>query len=221
MTALTGKWCVRNVAFASSKRVIGGDRAGIGYRALRKGNRNAGRIGMSRAGRAMAGAGICLAAVLSFQIGPFQISPALSAAPLTVAIADFDYVDTSGEVKDQGAEHQARVVRFAELLREILGASGNFHVLPLECAEPPCTPVSMRPDNFIAASRRSGARFVVYGGIHKISTLVQWGDVQLLDLEADKVLFRQNVTFRGDTDEAYRRAAGFVGESVRDAMEKR
>jgi hypothetical protein len=28
------------------------------------------------------------------------------------------------------------------------------------------------------------------------------------------VLFRQNVTFRGDTDEAYRRAAAFVGDSV-------
>ena len=47
---------------------------------------------------------------------------------------------------------------------------------------------------------------------------MQWGDIQLLDLEADKVLFRQNVTFRGDTDEAYRRAAAFVGESVRDVL---
>jgi hypothetical protein len=30
--ALTGMWCVRNMAFASSKRVIGGERAGMGYR---------------------------------------------------------------------------------------------------------------------------------------------------------------------------------------------
>ena len=42
-----------------------------------------------------------------------------------------------------------------------------------------------------------------------------------MNLQADKVLFRQNVTFRGDTDEAYRRAAAFVGESVRDAMAKK
>jgi hypothetical protein len=149
------------------------------------------------------------------------VRPGFSAAPPTIAVADFDYIDTSGEVKDQRAEHQARMTQFAELLRENLGAQGAFHVLPLACAEPPCTPINMQPDKFVAASRRSGARFVVYGGIHKISTLVQWGDVQLLDLEADKVLFRQNVTFRGDTDEAFRRAAAFVGESVRDAMEKR
>ena len=172
---------------------------------------------MSRVNRVyVAAAALSVAAVLLF-----SMRPGLSATPLTIAVADFDYVDTSGEVRDQSKEHQARVAHFAELLRTTLGAQGVFHVLPLECAEPPCTPVNMQPAKFIDASRRSGARFVIYGGIHKVSTLVQWGDVQLLDLEADKVLFRQNVTFRGDTDEAYRRAAAFVGESVRDAMEKR
>jgi hypothetical protein len=155
------------------------------------------------------------------QINPFQIGPAFSAAPLTVAVADFDYIDTSGEVRDQRKEHEARMLRFTELLRESISAQGDFQVQQLECAERPCTPINMQPQKFIDASRRSGARFVLYGGIHKISTLVQWGDIQLLDLEADKVLFRQNVTFRGDTDEAYRRAAAFVGGSVRDALEKR
>jgi hypothetical protein len=43
----------------------------------------------------------------------------------------------------------------------------------------------------------------------------------LLNFQADKVLFRQNVTFRGDTEEAYRRAAAIVSGSVRDALEKR
>ena len=170
------------------------------------------------AGRAGSIAALGAAAALSFQ---FPVSPGFSAAPLTVAVADFDYIDTSGEVRDQRAEHQARVAHFAELLRESLGERGDFHVQPLECTDPPCTPINMQPAKFIDASRRSGARFVLYGGIHKISTLVQWGDVQLLDLEADKVLFRQNVTFRGDTDEAYRRAAAFVSGSVRDALEKR
>ena len=182
---------------------------------------------MSRAVRAgAAAAAIVVVAALAFQINPFQVNPfhvslARAATPITIAVADFDYVDTSGEVRDQSAEHRARMASFAELIREKLGAQGDFRVLPLACAEPPCTPVNMRPDNFIAAGRRSAARFVVYGGIHKVSTLVQWGDVQLLDLEADKVMFRQNVTFRGDNDEAYRRAAAFVGDSIRDAMAKR
>jgi hypothetical protein len=176
---------------------------------------------MSKTGRASAIAAVGVAAALSFQMNPFQVAAVHAAAPLTVAVADFDYIDTSGEVKDQRAVHQARMTRFTELLRESLGAQGGFQVLPLACTDPPCTPINMQPARFIDASRRSGARFVLYGGIHKMSTLVQWGDVQLLDLESDKVLFRQNVTFRGDTDEAYRRAAAFVGDAVKEAMAKR
>jgi len=149
------------------------------------------------------------------------VRPGLSAAPLTVVVADFDYVDSSGEVRDQSLEHKARVAQFSESIRTNIATQGDYRVLALECAEPPCTPITMRPDNFIAAGRRSGARFVVYGGIHKMSTLIQWGDVELLDLEADKVLLKRTVTFRGDTDEAYRRAAAFVGETIREAMEKR
>jgi hypothetical protein len=61
---------------------------------------------------------------------------------------------------------------------------------------------------------------VVYGGIHKMSTLVQWGEVQLLDLESNRLLLRRFVTFRGDTNTAFRRAAEFVGETLKDAMPK-
>ena len=175
---------------------------------------------MRNAGCKAAVAVIGAATMLLFQI-PFQASAAPTATPLTLAVADFDYIDTSGEVRDQRAEHQARMRRFTELLRASLGSQGGFDVMPLTCAEPPCTPINMQPDRFMTASRRSGARFVLYGGIHKMSTLIQWGDVELLDLQSDKVLFRQNVTFRGDTDEAYRRAAAFVGDAVRDAMAKR
>jgi hypothetical protein len=145
----------------------------------------------------------------------------LQAAPLTIAVADFDYIDTSGEVRDQRAEHQARMAQFAELLRAKLGADGEFQVMPVECAEPPCTPINMQPERFIAAGRRTAARFVVYGGIHKTSTLVQWGDVELLDLEANKLLLKRTVTFRGDNDEAFRRAAAFVSDTVKEAMAKR
>jgi Protein of unknown function (DUF2380) len=149
-----------------------------------------------------------------------QPNPGRSAAPLTIAVADFDYSDTSGEVRDQSAEHRARMVQFTELVRENLGTRGDYRVLPLDCPRSPCTPVNMHPDDFLAAARRLGARFLVYGGIRKMSTLVQWGDVELLDLEAGKLLLRRTLSFRGDNDDAYRRAASFVGDTVRDAMPK-
>ncbi len=45
---------------------------------------------------------LCAVAVLSFQSGA-----SAAAAPIAVAVADFDYFDTSGEVTDQSAAHLA------------------------------------------------------------------------------------------------------------------
>src|SRR5881409_2432164 len=96
---------------------------------------------------------LCAIAALSFQSGA---SPA--AAPIAVAVADFDYFDTSGEVTDQSAEHLARVASFAELLRDNLAAQGDYRVVPIECPNHPCTATSMSQEVFIAAVRRAGAR---------------------------------------------------------------
>jgi Protein of unknown function (DUF2380) len=149
------------------------------------------------------------------------LAPGLSATPLTIAVADFDYKDTSGEVRDQSAEHKARVAHFAELVRENLSAKGDYRVLPFDCPQHPCTPIRMGSDDFIAAARRTGARFVVYGGIHKLSTLVQNGLVEVVDLQNEKLILKRTVSFRGDNDEAFSRAAAFVGDTIREAMKGR
>lgn len=145
---------------------------------------------------------------------------AMATEPVAVAVADFDYTDTSGEIADQVEAHRARVAAFGQLLRDSLVADGNYRVVRLDCPVHPCTAASMPADDFVAEARRAGARLMVYGGIRKMSTLVQWGEVQLVDLERDQLLLRRTVTFRGDTDEAYRRAAGFVGETLKDVMPK-
>jgi Protein of unknown function (DUF2380) len=158
---------------------------------------------------------LCAIAALSFPSGG-----ARAAAPIAVAVADFDYFDTSGEVVDQSAAHRARVASFATLLRDNLAAQGDYRVVRIECPDHPCTATSMSQDVFIAAARKAGARLVVYGGIRKMSTLVQWGEIQLLDLEAEKLLMRRTVTFRGDNDAAYRHAADFVSDQLKETMPK-
>ncbi|MDB5501927.1 MAG: hypothetical protein JWR89_1829 [Tardiphaga sp.] len=144
-------------------------------------------------------------------------SPAAAGEPVTVAVADFDYGDTSGEAVDQTASHRDRMVMFAAELRDRLMQSG-YRVVRPACPQPACTAAGMAPGDLVAAARHDGARYLVYGGIRKMSTLVQWGEVQLLDAERDELLLRRTVTFRGDTDTAFRRAADFVGETVTGAM---
>ncbi|WFU15628.1 DUF2380 domain-containing protein [Bradyrhizobium sp. CB3481] len=158
---------------------------------------------------------LCTVVALLFAAGRLP-----AAAPIAVAVADFDYFDTSGEVVDQSAEHRARVASFAALLRDNISAQGGYRVVSIECPDHPCTATSMSQNLFIAAARKAGARLVVYGGIRKMSTLVQWGEIQLLDLEAEKLLMRRTVTFRGDNDAAYRHAANFVSDTLRETMPK-
>lgn len=135
-------------------------------------------------------------------------------------VADFDYYDTSGEARDQAAEHTARVRAFAGLLRQRLAAGGKYDVRPMECPQAACSAGGMDPDDLVQVARRAGARLLVYGGIHKMSTLVQWGKVQVVDLRGNELLLDRTFSFRGDDDRAFRRAAEFVLRYLQDLEPK-
>jgi len=131
---------------------------------------------------------------------------------IPVAVADFDYDDTSGEVADRRAEHIKRVTAFAGLLRQRLAAEGKYKVLQLDCAKPTCSVGSVGADDLVAAALKADARLLVYGRVHKMSTLIQWGSVQVIDVQQGQLLLNRFFSFRGDNDEAFRRAAEFIGE---------
>ena len=40
------------------------------------------------------------------------------------------------------------------------------------------------------------------GGIHKMSTLVQWAKAEVIDLRSGQIVLDRLFTFRGDTDQA-------------------
>ena len=139
---------------------------------------------------------------------------------IPVVVADFDYHDTSGEVADQRVEHAARVKEFALVLRERLAEEGKYKVLRLDCDKVACSAGSTGADDLVSAAVKSDARLLVYGGIHKMSTLIQWGSVQVVDLQRKELLLNRLFSIRGDTDEAFRRAAKFIGETLHDLTPK-
>lgn len=97
----------------------------------------------------------------------FHADGAPAASPISVAVADFDYIDSSGEPVDQTAKHAALVSAFAQRLRDDLAGRSDYRVIPIDCPKHPCTAAKMPPDDFVDAARRAGAQFVVYGGISK------------------------------------------------------
>lgn len=149
-----------------------------------------------------------------------RLAKAATSGPVAVAVADFDYRDTSGEVKDQTAQHAKRMRIFAGMLRDRLSADRHYDVRTMACAKRPCSVGSTSPDALIAAARRAGARLLIYGGIHKMSTLIQWGEVQVVDLRQKKLLLNRTFTFRGDTDKAFRKAATFIAQTLQGVAPK-
>lgn len=135
-------------------------------------------------------------------------------ATTTVAVLDFDYVDTSGEALDQRDQHEARRHAFDEALRQSLGSDGALTVVKLDCDPSPCSARSTTPKALFEAARKAGARFILYGGVHKVSTLVQWAQAQVVDVEKNLLIDDRYLTFRGDTDESWRRCEEYLARQI-------
>ncbi|UTD29362.1 DUF2380 domain-containing protein [Bradyrhizobium sp. WD16] len=130
-----------------------------------------------------------------------------------IAVVDFDYTDGSGEMRDQSQEHAARLAAFMTALRNDLSARANLRVVAPSCSPEPCAPAGPR-DDLLAAARAAGASIVLVGGVHKTSTLVQWANVEAIDAATGRILFHKLFSFRGDNDEAWRRAESFIAGEI-------
>jgi Protein of unknown function (DUF2380) len=160
---------------------------------------------------------VCLAFGLA---SPILFSPTFvrseepKATSIPIAVADFDYTDTSGEPLDQRAEHRARLQSFVGAIRASLEQDGRYRVVTLVCPQSPCTAGTSPPDELLASASAAGAKRLLYGGIHKMSTLVQNAKVQVVDIKDNKVTFDRLITFRGDNDEAWQRAERFIARDL-------
>lgn len=133
--------------------------------------------------------------------------------PVTLAIAAFDYVDTSGEVGDATQAHAHFVETFTQALSKDLAATGKYRIVPLICGKDPCTS-KMDPTDLQKAAQAAGVKLVLLGGFHKMSTLVQWAKMQIIDVDASRLTFDRLVTFRNDTEDAWTRAEIFLFREI-------
>ncbi len=144
----------------------------------------------------------CLSILLLLGLLP-GLRPALAesgispARPVSVVIEDFRYLDTSGEPVDQAAVHEKRLQAFMAALRRDVAAEPRYLLVP---------------------SAQNGQTLRIVGGIQKMSTLVQWANVAIIDVGASKVLLDRRYSFRGDNEEAWNHAEGFVSRDIRAAL---
>jgi Protein of unknown function (DUF2380) len=141
------------------------------------------------------------------------VLPARAAEPAVLALlVPFSFADTSAEPRDQKAEHAARLARMADDLKAKLGASGLYRIAlaPPEASRCPAGD----SDCILATVRRAGADLVLTGAIQKISTMATNCWAAVFDAASGKRLFYRQLTFRGDTDEAWQRATDFLVHEI-------
>lgn len=156
-------------------------------------------------------------AATSLALGWLSAGPSLCQSQIatpTLAVGALAYVDTSGEPRDQVADHVRRVKVFADSLRADLASGGKFRITALDCPDSQCSAGTVDPAALVAKAKEAGATYLLIGGVHKESTLIQWAKFDILDVATTNVVFDRLLTFRGDNDAAWRRAERFLGREI-------
>ena len=155
------------------------------------------------------------AAVLCASARPSQAQPTTP----VLAVAELQYVDTSGEVIDQSADHVRRRREFEASLRSDLVKSGKMRDVGLDCPANACSVEDIDFERLLGKAQAAGASHLLIGAVHKMSTLVQQAKFNIVDVKSRKVVFDRYVSFRGDSDQAWRRAESFVASQILDKEE--
>jgi hypothetical protein len=163
----------------------------------------------------LSSAGLALVAAAILCAGANRQGQAQGAVPV-LAVAEIHYVDTSGEVIDQSADHRRRLREFEAALRSDLAASGKMTNAALACPPNACSVGDIDDGQLLKKAEAAGATHLLIGRFHKMSTLVQQAKFDVIDVKARKIVFDRYVSFRGDNDTAWRRAESFVARQILD-----
>jgi Protein of unknown function (DUF2380) len=167
----------------------------------------------------LSSAGFGLLVAIAFCISPARQSRAQGEPPM-LAVAEIQYIDTSGEVIDQSADHFRRLREFEASLRRDLAASGKVRDATLDCPPNACSVGDIELDPLLDKAQAAGAAYLLISSFHKVSTLVQWAKFDIVDVKSRNVVFNRLVTFRGDNDKAWRHAESFILREILDHEEK-
>jgi len=154
---------------------------------------------------------LCGITLIGIILGLTAARAETTSEPIGLAVADFTFLDTSGEPTDQAAVHARRLQDFMAALRRDLAADGRLRPVLVGKSDE-------TPEALVHAATAAGAKYLVVGGIHKTSTLVQWSKVDAIDIAADRVILSKLITFRGDDDPAWARTESFIFRDLHAAM---
>jgi hypothetical protein len=145
----------------------------------------------------------------------FAIAPTAHAAdrPQTLLILPFGFIDTSGEPGDQRTSHAVRLAAMSRYLSDQLQEAGLYRTRPATDGIRACA--SNDQECLLAEARKAGGDLILVGAVQKASTLISQIWVGVFDAANGKRLFYRQLSFRGDTDEAWQHASVFLLQQLK------
>lgn len=119
------------------------------------------------------------------------------------------FLDTSHEAAPQEADHTRRVAIFTdEVAAKVKPRLVSHEDVTKACGDRQTTECLLQ----LAATREGGeAIFIV---VHKTSTLILSAYATVVDVASQEVVLSKQLSFRGDTDDAWRHAGTFLGREI-------
>ena len=170
------------------------------------------RQAAERAGRRFAAIWIAATVLLATTSDRAADIPTLLVLPLEI-------VDTSGETPSRAKELEDRLTTLTLYISRELGTHGLYAVIdPISIGSEIGKARATQPLDRCNGCERDLARLVhadrvLIGAVDKVSTLIGSLRLNIVDVATGQIIFSRVLGFRGDTDEAWQRAARFF---VRD-----
>jgi len=161
---------------------------------------------------------VCRRGTLAFIIAAAAAAaPAFQAAhatePVALAVAGFDFVDTSGEAKVQTADHARRLTSLDQTVSGTLAGESELKLVALDCSST-CSAGTVGLESLARQALQAGASHLLIGQVRKMSTLIGGVKFAVIDLGTNSPTCDRFLSYRGDTDEAWSRAAAYTARDV-------
>jgi len=149
---------------------------------------------------------------------------AASAGTNTLAVLDFDLIEEHHD-PTQAADMQRRIVRMESMFREGMLARNFYEIKEIDAARVQLKTLREQQEHMhrcsacqIQIGKAVGARLVATGWVQKVSNLILNINIEIRDVEADRVVLNKSVDIRGNNDRAWEHGMKFM---LRDFAERR
>lgn len=139
--------------------------------------------------------------------------PAARGAARTVAVFDFEFIDSSleGSIRGARADEQARLAHAGEQLRTRLTETGRFSLVDIASVAAEAQASNLQAcgcDTRLAA--RAGAELAITGTVQKVSNLILNMNIYVRDVGTGKIVAAMSADMRGNTDETWARTLDWL-----------